>query len=160
MKPDIKALLKQRILVIDGAMGTMIQRYKLSEADYRGERFANFHRDVKGNNDLRVHWWGRPHGICKRVPKGVRKTPPPPLLPLAFALLPERKKLRKRHKQKMRTVTPPLTLSVRSLKSKMTMTMGNLSTLSLSLSLSLFYIFSPFPLFTSTFFLSFLLFVK
>lgn len=52
MKPDIKALLKQRILVIDGAMGTMIQRYKLSEADYRGERFANFHRDVKGNNDL------------------------------------------------------------------------------------------------------------
>lgn len=52
MKPDIKELLKQRILVIDGAMGTMIQRYKLSEADYRGERFANFHRDVKGNNDL------------------------------------------------------------------------------------------------------------
>lgn len=52
MKPDIKELLKQRILVIDGAMGTMIQRYKLSEADYRGERFANFHRDIKGNNDL------------------------------------------------------------------------------------------------------------
>ncbi len=52
MKPDIKELLKQRILVIDGAMGTMIQRYKLSEVDYRGERFANFHRDVKGNNDL------------------------------------------------------------------------------------------------------------
>lgn len=51
-KPDIRELLKQRILVIDGAMGTMIQRYKLSEADYRGERFANFHRDVKGNNDL------------------------------------------------------------------------------------------------------------
>lgn len=52
MKPDIREILKQRILVIDGAMGTMIQRYKLSEADYRGERFANFHRDVKGNNDM------------------------------------------------------------------------------------------------------------
>jgi 5-methyltetrahydrofolate--homocysteine methyltransferase len=44
--------LQQRILVIDGAMGTMIQRYKLQEADYRGERFANWHLDVKGNNDL------------------------------------------------------------------------------------------------------------
>ena len=44
--------LQQRILVIDGAMGTMIQRYKLEEADYRGERFANWHTDVKGNNDL------------------------------------------------------------------------------------------------------------
>lgn len=44
--------LNQRILVIDGAMGTMIQRYKLEEADYRGERFANWHSDVKGNNDL------------------------------------------------------------------------------------------------------------
>jgi methionine synthase I (cobalamin-dependent)/very-short-patch-repair endonuclease len=44
--------LKERILVIDGAMGTMIQRYKLSEADYRGERFKNWHTDVKGNNDL------------------------------------------------------------------------------------------------------------
>lgn len=44
--------LSRRILVIDGAMGTMIQRYKLEEADYRGERFANWHSDVKGNNDL------------------------------------------------------------------------------------------------------------
>jgi 5-methyltetrahydrofolate--homocysteine methyltransferase len=44
--------LEERILVIDGAMGTMIQRYKLEEADYRGERFANWHKDVKGNNDL------------------------------------------------------------------------------------------------------------
>ena len=52
MKPDIRELLKQRILVIDGAMGTMIQRYKLGEADYRGARFADFHLDVKGNNDL------------------------------------------------------------------------------------------------------------
>jgi 5-methyltetrahydrofolate--homocysteine methyltransferase len=44
--------LSQRILVIDGAMGTMIQRYKLEEKDYRGERFAAWHTDVKGNNDL------------------------------------------------------------------------------------------------------------
>src|SRR4029453_18672256 len=44
--------LKQRILVHDGAMGTMIQRYDLSEAQYRGERFRDFHRDLKGNNDL------------------------------------------------------------------------------------------------------------
>lgn len=44
--------LKERILIIDGAMGTMIQRHKLTEADYRGERFKNWHIDVKGNNDL------------------------------------------------------------------------------------------------------------
>ena len=44
--------LKQRILILDGAMGTMIQRHKLEESDYRGERFADWHVDVKGNNDL------------------------------------------------------------------------------------------------------------
>lgn len=49
---DIREALQKRILIIDGAMGTMIQRYKLEEADYRGERFANWHLDVKGNNDL------------------------------------------------------------------------------------------------------------
>ncbi|RXK81985.1 homocysteine S-methyltransferase family protein [Filimonas effusa] len=48
----IRECLQERILVIDGAMGTMIQRYKLQEEDYRGERFANWHCDVKGNNDL------------------------------------------------------------------------------------------------------------
>jgi 5-methyltetrahydrofolate--homocysteine methyltransferase len=48
----IKDCLKERILVIDGAMGTMIQRHKLTEADYRGERFKDWHCDVKGNNDL------------------------------------------------------------------------------------------------------------
>lgn len=48
----IQDLLKERILVIDGAMGTMIQRYKLSEADYRGERFKDWASDIKGNNDL------------------------------------------------------------------------------------------------------------
>src|SRR6188768_1884215 len=44
--------LKERILIIDGAMGTMIQRYKLQETDYRGDRFKDWHTDVKGNNDL------------------------------------------------------------------------------------------------------------
>ena len=51
-KPNIRQALDERILIIDGAMGTMIQQYKLQEADYRGERFANFHTDIKGNNDL------------------------------------------------------------------------------------------------------------
>jgi 5-methyltetrahydrofolate--homocysteine methyltransferase len=49
---SIQETLKKRILVIDGAMGTMIQRHKLTEADYRGTRFANWPSDVKGNNDL------------------------------------------------------------------------------------------------------------
>lgn len=44
--------LNERILILDGAMGTMIQGYKLAEADYRGERFADYHMDIKGNNDL------------------------------------------------------------------------------------------------------------
>lgn len=48
----IQDCLQERILVIDGAMGTMIQRHKLTEADYRGERFKDWHSDVKGNNDL------------------------------------------------------------------------------------------------------------
>lgn len=48
----IQDCLQQRILIIDGAMGTMIQRHKLTEADYRGERFKDWHVDVKGNNDL------------------------------------------------------------------------------------------------------------
>ena len=44
--------LTRRILILDGAMGTMIQGYRLSEADYRGTRFHDFHKDVRGNNDL------------------------------------------------------------------------------------------------------------
>ncbi|MDP2977551.1 MAG: methionine synthase, partial [Thiobacillus sp.] len=48
----LNSLLAQRILILDGAMGTMIQSYALGEADYRGERFADFAYDVKGNNDL------------------------------------------------------------------------------------------------------------
>jgi 5-methyltetrahydrofolate--homocysteine methyltransferase len=48
----LKDAISRRILILDGAMGTMIQGYSLTEADYRGKRFANFDQDVKGNNDL------------------------------------------------------------------------------------------------------------
>jgi 5-methyltetrahydrofolate--homocysteine methyltransferase len=50
----LKRAAAERILILDGAMGTMIQRHKLGEADYRGERFAGWPRDLKGNNDLLV----------------------------------------------------------------------------------------------------------
>ncbi len=49
---DIKEILKRRILVLDGAMGTMIQRYKLEEPDFRGDRFTDHKHPLKGNNDL------------------------------------------------------------------------------------------------------------
>ena len=52
MREKLQSILKERVLVLDGAMGTMIQRHKLQEKDYRGERFKDFHREVKGNNDL------------------------------------------------------------------------------------------------------------
>jgi 5-methyltetrahydrofolate--homocysteine methyltransferase len=56
MQPDrtdeLKTLLARRILILDGAMGTMIQRHGLAEADYRGERFRDYPHDLKGNNDL------------------------------------------------------------------------------------------------------------
>jgi len=56
MQPDrteeLSALLERRILILDGAMGTTIQGYRLSEADFRGERFAASPRDLRGNNDL------------------------------------------------------------------------------------------------------------
>ena len=55
MKPNSQQLfdiIKKRILIIYGAMGTMIQRYKLNEADYRGKQFKSWHKDVKGLNDL------------------------------------------------------------------------------------------------------------
>jgi 5-methyltetrahydrofolate--homocysteine methyltransferase len=48
----LPGILEKRIAILDGAMGTMIQRFKLGEAQYRGERFKDFHRDVKGNNEL------------------------------------------------------------------------------------------------------------
>ena len=56
MQPDrtaeLAALLERRILLLDGAMGTMIQRYKLGEAEYRGSAFACHAHDLKGDNDL------------------------------------------------------------------------------------------------------------
>jgi len=58
MRPDrtteLRALLDRRILVLDGAMGTMIQNHKLTEADYRGERFRDWPQDLRGNNDVLV----------------------------------------------------------------------------------------------------------
>ncbi len=51
-KPNIREVLKDRILVLDGAMGSLIQEYKLSDADYRGEAFKDFPHEVKGNNDM------------------------------------------------------------------------------------------------------------
>jgi len=52
VEQQIRQLLNERILILDGAMGTMIQRYKLTEIDYRGERFASFHREIRGNNEI------------------------------------------------------------------------------------------------------------
>lgn len=49
---DIKKILQERILVLDGAMGTMLQRYKFTEADFRGERFKDWPTSLQGNNDL------------------------------------------------------------------------------------------------------------
>ena len=50
----LQQALKERILILDGGMGTMIQSYKLEESDYRGERFADWPQDLKGNNDLLI----------------------------------------------------------------------------------------------------------
>jgi len=52
LKHTLTEILKERILVLDGAMGTMIQRYKLTEKDYRGEQFKDHPCEVKGNNDM------------------------------------------------------------------------------------------------------------
>jgi 5-methyltetrahydrofolate--homocysteine methyltransferase len=49
---QLPEILAKRIVILDGAMGTMIQRFKLNEAQFRGERFADFHKDIKGNNEL------------------------------------------------------------------------------------------------------------
>lgn len=51
-KPNIESELEKRILILDGAMGTMLQRYNFSEEDFRGERFKDYHLFLKGNNDL------------------------------------------------------------------------------------------------------------
>ena len=50
----LQTLLAQRILFLDGAMGTMIQRHTLTEADFRGQRFADWPQDIKGNTDVLV----------------------------------------------------------------------------------------------------------
>ena len=52
LSAQIAQLAKQRILILDGAMGTMIQTYQFTESDYRGSQYADWHCDVKGNNDL------------------------------------------------------------------------------------------------------------
>jgi 5-methyltetrahydrofolate--homocysteine methyltransferase len=52
MSASLVALLQQRILVLDGAMGTMIQQQKLDEAAFRGERFKDWKKDQRGHNDL------------------------------------------------------------------------------------------------------------
>ncbi len=49
---DIREEAKKRILLLDGATGSLLQQYKLTEKDFRGERFKNFHRDIQGNNDI------------------------------------------------------------------------------------------------------------
>ena len=54
LKMTLQDAIKEQILILDGAMGTMIQRYKLEEADYRGDRFKDWHLDIKGNNDILV----------------------------------------------------------------------------------------------------------
>ncbi|MGA9856188.1 MAG: methionine synthase [Gammaproteobacteria bacterium] len=60
-QPQLEEILKQRILLLDGAMGTMIQSYGFSEQDFRGQRFQDHSRDLRGNNDLLV--LSRPHVI-------------------------------------------------------------------------------------------------
>ena len=52
LRGDLEGLLRERILVIDGAMGTMLQRYDFSEVDFRGKRFKDYPTSLKGNNDL------------------------------------------------------------------------------------------------------------
>ncbi len=63
IKPDIRKILEERVLVLDGAMGTMIQQYKFSEADFRGDRFKDWSGSLKGNNDL----------LCLTKPDAIRK---------------------------------------------------------------------------------------
>ena len=48
----LKTLFKEKILVLDGAMGTMVQSYNLNEEDFRGDRFKDHEHDLKGNNDI------------------------------------------------------------------------------------------------------------
>src|SRR6195256_5509823 len=54
VRTQLDALLATRILVLDGAMGTMVQRHQLTEADFRGQRFKDHPKDLRGNNDILV----------------------------------------------------------------------------------------------------------
>ena len=77
-RPDatdvLTTALRERVLVLDGAMGTMIQSYGLGEADFRGERFADHPSDLRGNNDLLVpHPARRRRGHPPRLPRGGRR---------------------------------------------------------------------------------------
>jgi 5-methyltetrahydrofolate--homocysteine methyltransferase len=83
----LKAVAPERILIVDGAMGTMIQRYKLDEAAYRGERSRDHPEPVKGNNDLLV--LTRPRRSPRSTTATLRRAPTssPPTLQLAAHLL-------------------------------------------------------------------------
>ena len=59
----IEEILKDRILILDGAMGTMLQRYKFTEEDFRGERFTSWEHPLQGNNDLLS--LTQPHAIAE-----------------------------------------------------------------------------------------------
>ena len=65
-------LISKRLLILDGAMGTMIQRRKLGEKDFRGDRFTEHAGDLKGNNDLLV--LTRPDVIGRPAPTSSRRT--------------------------------------------------------------------------------------
>ena len=63
---NIVKLLKNKILFLDGAMGTMIQKQKLNEADFKGKRFKNWKKLLKGNNDiLNIIGWRLPQNIIR-----------------------------------------------------------------------------------------------
>ena len=57
---QLRQLLARRVAILDGAMGTMIQQFKFSEADYRGMQFSAFHRDLKGNGEMFDIFLGAP----------------------------------------------------------------------------------------------------
>jgi len=62
MKKNITEEIQKRILVLDGAMGTMLQRYKFEEEDFRGDRFKDWESPLKGNNDLHFFWYHNSNG--------------------------------------------------------------------------------------------------
>ena len=87
---QLKQALEQRILILDGAMGTMIQKYKLTEADFRGERFKESAVDLRGNNDLLT--LTQPL-LISRFMRNIYKRAPILLKPILSALPPLRKQI-------------------------------------------------------------------